>query len=69
MADSRIPGDFPAPTALKEMGDGDLVRGYGEAMTVVFDRYYSLMRGSGKSLISLAPQVGLEPTTLRLTAG
>jgi RNA polymerase sigma-70 factor (ECF subfamily) len=47
MADSGIPGDFPTLTALKELGDGDLVRllvrGHGEAMTVVFDRYYSVM--------------------------
>lgn len=47
MADSGIPGDLPALTALKELGDGDLVRllmrGHGEAMTVVFDRYYAVM--------------------------
>ncbi len=47
MADSRIPGDFPTLTDLKELGDGDLVRllvrGYSEAMTVVFDRHYTLM--------------------------
>lgn len=45
--DSRTTGDFPAPIALKEMGDGELVRlltrGYSEAMTVVFDRYYAPM--------------------------
>jgi|GEM_PF-1226643 len=47
MADSGIPGDFPTPTALKELGDGDLVRllmrGHGEAMNVVCDRYYAIM--------------------------
>jgi RNA polymerase sigma-70 factor (ECF subfamily) len=47
MADSGIPGGFPTLTALKELGDGDLVRllmrGHGEAMTVVFDRYYAVM--------------------------
>ncbi|HEY4378971.1 MAG TPA: sigma-70 family RNA polymerase sigma factor [Acidobacteriaceae bacterium] len=47
MADSGVPGDFPTLTALKELGDGDLVRllvqGHGEAMTVVFDRNYAVM--------------------------
>ena len=47
MTDSRLPGDFPPPSVLKELGDGDLVRllvqGYGDAMTVVFDRYYTPM--------------------------
>ena len=47
MVDLKIPGDLPSPTALRELGDGDLVRllmrGYGEAMTVVFDRYYAVM--------------------------
>lgn len=47
MADSGIPGDCPTLTALKELGDGDLVRllvrGHGDAMTVVFDRYYAVM--------------------------
>jgi RNA polymerase sigma-70 factor (ECF subfamily) len=47
MADSDILGEFPSPTALEELGDEDLVRllarGNGEAMTVVFDRHYSVM--------------------------
>jgi RNA polymerase sigma-70 factor, ECF subfamily len=47
LADFEIPRDCPSPAALKELGDGDLVRllvrGYGEAMTVVFDRYYAVM--------------------------
>jgi RNA polymerase sigma-70 factor, ECF subfamily len=47
MVDSGIPGDFPTLAGLKELGDGDLVRllvrGHGEAMTVVFDRYYAVM--------------------------
>ncbi len=47
MADSGIPGDFPSLTLLREMEDGELVRlmvrGYSEAMTVVFDRHYPLM--------------------------
>lgn len=47
MADSKHVEELPALAALKELGDEDLVRllvqGHGEAMTVVFDRYYSLM--------------------------
>jgi RNA polymerase sigma-70 factor (ECF subfamily) len=47
MADSRIAGDFPSLSALKELGDSDLVRllvrGQAEAMAIVFDRYYSPM--------------------------
>lgn len=59
MADSRIPGEFPSPAALKELGDSDLVRllvrGYREAMTVVFDRYYSpMMRLALRTLRSRA---------------
>jgi RNA polymerase sigma-70 factor (ECF subfamily) len=47
MADSETLGDFPSLTALRELADEDLVRllarGHGEAMTVVFDRHYSVM--------------------------
>lgn len=47
MADSQHPGGLPSPTALKELGDSDLVRfllrGHGKAMAVVFDRYYAPM--------------------------
>jgi RNA polymerase sigma-70 factor (ECF subfamily) len=47
MPNPDIPEDFPGLAALRELGDEDLVRllvgGHGEAMTVVFDRYYSLM--------------------------
>jgi RNA polymerase sigma-70 factor, ECF subfamily len=47
MADSEILGDFPSLTALRDLADEDLVRllarGHTEAMTVVFDRHYSVM--------------------------
>ena len=33
-----------------------------------FNKHYSLTSRLGRLKISLAPQVGLEPTTLRLTA-
>ncbi len=55
MADSRIPGELPSLAALKELGDGDLVRllvrGYGDAMSVVFDRYHSLMMRLALSIL------------------
>lgn len=40
-------GDFLSLTDLKELGDGDLARllarGCSEAMTIIFDRYYTVM--------------------------